>query len=307
MQMQATPLNISTMTISGHLGAIPDLKKLYTNCAFIPYWWVGEGIIKIQLNDEQKGICTEDILHHTSKQKKRFFNQSTLVFRLQRSETQWKEVNIKLFKNGGFQMTGISSTEMAKSALTQLIATNKSRDIWPSEPYIKDFHVCMMNSDFSINKAIRRDRLYRVLVEEYGLTCSYEPTVYQGVNTKFFWNKQRPAAAPPGICACPTPCAGDGGGYGAGHCKKITISPFRTGRIIITGAECEEQLQDAYAFINGVFRRFADQVLRDELEAETAPTPKKKTNAPTTSEGIIRQKMRASPRNVVRMVAVNAA
>ena len=305
--MQATPLNISTMTISGHLGAIPDLKKLYTNCSFIPYWWVGEGIIKIQLNDEQKGICTEDILHHTSKLKKRFFNQSTLVFRLQRSENHWKEVNIKLFKNGGFQMTGISSTDMARAALTQLIASNKDRDIWPSEPYIKDFHVCMMNSDFSINKAIRRDRLYRVLVEEYGLTCSYEPTVYQGVNTKFFWNKQRPGSAPPGICACPNPCAGDGGGYGVGQCKKITISPFRTGRIIITGAECEEQLQDAYVFINDVFRRFADQVLRDELEAETAPVPKKKTNTPTTSEGIIRQKMRASPRNVVRMVAVNAA
>jgi TATA-box binding protein (TBP) (component of TFIID and TFIIIB) len=302
--MEATPLNISTMTISGHLGAIPDLKRLYTDCAFIPYWWIGEGILKIQLNDEQKGICTEDILHQTTKQKKRFFNQSTLVFRLDRGNNMWKEVNIKLFKNGGFQMTGISSTEMARAALTRLIALNKDRGIWPSEPYIKEFHVCMMNSDFSINKAIRRDRLYRILVEEYGLTCSYEPTVYQGVNTKFFWNRIRPAAAPPGICACPEPCVGDGSGFGIGCCKKITISPFRTGRIIITGAECEEQLHDAYAFINSVFTRFADQVLRDEMEIEA---PKKKTVTPTTTEAILRQKMRASPRNVVRMVAVNAA
>ncbi len=96
MQMQASPLNISTMTVSGHLGAIPDLKKLYANCAFIPYWCIGEGVIKIQLNDDQKGLCTEDILHHTTKQKKRFFNQSTLVFRPQRAPYTSKEINFKL-------------------------------------------------------------------------------------------------------------------------------------------------------------------------------------------------------------------
>ena len=165
-----------------------------------------------------------------------------------------------------------------------------------------------MNSDYTINKAIKRDQLYKILVEKYGLWSSFEPTIYQGVNTKFFWNKARPASAPAGICVCPTPCEGGGSGYGIGNCKKITISPFRTGSIIITGAKHTEQLYDAYNFINTVLREHADTVLRgDAPQLEVAPKPsrsKKPVAPPSSTEGILRQKMRASPRNVVRLPVV---
>ena len=158
-----------------------------------------------------------------------------------------------------------------------------------------------MNSDYSIGKAIRRDRLYKLLVEKYGLWSSFEPTIYQGVNTKFFWNKHHPSSAPPGICVCPTPCEGDGSGYGIGNCKKITISPFRTGSIIITGAQQTEQLYEAYEFMNTVLRTHAADVLRDEPVADVPVTKRKSVQAPTTADGILRHKMRASPRNVVRL------
>jgi TATA-box binding protein (TBP) (component of TFIID and TFIIIB) len=291
------------MTATGHLGAIPDLQKLFNDGSHIPYWWVGEGILKMEFGDQRKGLCSEDILHTSAKAKKRFFNQSSLVFRLARADGSWKETNIKLFKNGGFQMTGISSTEMGRAALTRLIALNAGRGIWASEPWIKTFEVQMMNSDYNVGKAIRRDRLYTILVENYGLWSTFEPTIYQGVNTKFFWNKARPATAPPGICVCPEPCEGDGDGYSVGHCKKITISPFRTGSIIITGARHPEQLEDAYQFMNGVLSKHAEEVLRDEAApAATAATPPRKVApAPTTAEGCIRNRMRASPRNIVRL------
>jgi TATA-box binding protein (TBP) (component of TFIID and TFIIIB) len=333
------------MTVTGHLGVSPNLKALFDHSAFIPYWWVGPGIIKIQVGADKKGICTEDIMHVSAKSKKQFFNQSSLVFRMQLHETAtqspvvsvtssqsapldanathsqvsvafgpcrlsapldanathsqvsvaYKETNIKLFKNGGFQMTGISSEAMARESLRQLFEMNKDRGIWPTEPTIQKFNVCMMNSDYSIGKAIRRDRLYKILVETHGLWSSFEPTIYQGVNTKFFWNKERPADSPPGICFCPDPCDGSAGGYGVGKCKKITISPFRTGSIIITGAQHPEQLYDAYDFMNGVLRDNPD-VLRDDV----APT-RRRTNMPTTVEGILAQKMRGSPRNIVRL------
>lgn len=321
------------MTVIGHLGAIPDLQRLYDNGAMIPYWWIGEGILKIEFAGQRKGVCSEDILHTSTKEKKRFFNQSSLVFRLclggqqykepsdgsdvsliADSGPRFKETNIKLFKNGGFQMTGISSEAMARASLTQLIAMNRDRGIWSTgagqpEPHIQRFDTCMINSDYSIDKAIRRDRLYRVLVEDYGLWSTYEPTIYQGVNTKFFWNKARPAGTPPGICVCPTPCEGDGGGYAVGECKKITIAPFRTGKIIITGAKHVEQLEDAYVFMNDVFRTHVEHVLREadaEADALEAPSTKKKP-APKldTAEAILRQKMRASPRNVVRLPAAS--
>ena len=317
--MEPTPLRISTMTVTGHLGVTPDLKALFDRSAFIPYWMIGPGIIKIQVGADKKGICTEDIMHVSTKSKKQFFNQSSLVFRMKLPQSAsgpyrpsasldvsaplplvsvaFKETNIKLFKNGGFQMTGISSEAMARESLRQLIEMNKDRGIWSTEPTIQKFNVCMMNSDYSIGKAIRRDRLYKILVETHGLWSSFEPTIYQGVNTKFFWNKDRPANSPPGICFCPDPCDGSAGGYGVGKCKKITISPFRTGSIIITGAQHPEQLYDAYDFMNGVLRDNPD-VLRDEV----VPT-RRRTATPTTVEGILAQKMRGSPRNIVRLTA----
>lgn len=346
MDLKISPLRISTMTVIGHLGAIPNLQRLYDAGNMVPYWWVGEGILKIEYAGQRKGVCSEDILHTSTKEKKRFFNQSSLVFRLCLDATahqykepsegtsedslceetaeggasaislcegqspRFKETNIKLFKNGGFQMTGISSEGMARAALTRLIAMNRDRGIWSTgdgspEPHIQRFDTCMINSDYGIDKAIRRDRLYRVLVEDYGLWSTYEPTIYQGVNTKFFWNKARPAGTPPGICVCPTPCDGDGSGYAVGQCKKITIAPFRTGKIIITGAKHLEQLEDAYNFMNNVFRSHAENVLREATVAELdTPAPKKKAVIKMdTVEAILRQKMRASPRNVVRLAA----
>jgi hypothetical protein len=347
------------MTVTGHLGYMPDLTKLFDHCSFIPYWWVGEGVVKIQYGDKFKGICSDDILHTSTKTKKRFFNQSSLVLRIM-YDGSYKETNIKLFKNGGFQMTGISSESMARVALDRLIELNYGRGVWirncdsgsegaaetntstishasdsgsegaagtntstishasdsgseskePKEPkpFIKKFDICMMNSDYTIGRSIKRDQLYKILVEKYGLWSSFEPTIYQGVNTKFFWNKFRPASAPVGICVCPTPCEGSGSGYAIGHCKKITISPFRTGSIIITGAKHTEQLYDAYNFINTVLQTHADTVLRadtPQLEpTEKQSRVKKSATPPSSTEGILRQKMRASPRNVVRLPAL---
>ena len=308
-KINPSPLRVSTMTVVGHFGVIPDRAKLFHSGAFIQYGDMKEGIIKIEVDAVSKGICTDDILHQSGKEKKKFFNQSSLVFRLQLNDAPtFKEVNIKIFKNGGFQMTGISSEEMAQAALTRFIELNKGaeRGIWATDPTIAKFDVCMMNSDYKVNKVIRRDRLYRILVEEYGLWCSYEPTIYQGVNTKYFWNKTRPAAAPPGICVCPEQCEGGGDGYSVGNCKKITISPFRTGNIIITGAKKTEQLMDAYQFMNGILNKYAEDVLRDEVDAgtvaEVAIPKKKSVTPPTTTEGILKQKMRSSPRNIVSRV-----
>jgi hypothetical protein len=304
--MDPSPLRVSTMTATGQLGVTPNLQRLYTHCYFIPYAWIGEGIIKIEYGAEKKGQSTDDILHTTNKKKKHFFNQSSVVFRLRLPEGTFKETNIKLFKNGSFQITGISSEEMGRAAVTRLIELNTAdphRAIWSAQPKIQTFTIFMMNSDYKIGKAVRRDKLYKVLVEEYGLQSSFEPTIYQGVNTKFFWNKCRPANAPPGICICPTPCTGNGTGYSVGSCIQLTIAPFRTGSVIINSAQSLEQLMDAYTFINSVFKEHEDDVLRDEPQLEQ-PVRKKVAPVLNSPEAIIRQKMRASPKNIVRLTAV---
>jgi len=322
MSLNPTPLRISTMTVTGHLGATPDLAALFRFCTFIPYWWIGEGIIKIEYTDDKKirhtkGVSSDDILHQTTKSQRQFCNQSSLVIRYRLSDGSWKETNIKLFKNGGFQMTGVCSEAMARLALERLIAlhpvapdsnngssgSHKDR-IWTTPPTIARFEVRMMNSDYNVGAPIRRDRLYKILVEEYGLWCNYEPTIYQGVNTKFFWNAGRPAAAPPGICTCLTQCKGDAPGDGPGRCKKITISPFRTGSVIITGAQTVRQLDDAYVFMNDLLRKHPE-ILRLEDDSAAAETPKtlskRKTVVPTTTLETLQQKIRTSPRGLIKV------
>jgi len=314
-----SPLRISTMTVTGHLGAQPNLSRLFSHCAFIPYWDIAEGILKIEWTDEKKvrhikGISSDDILHNMTKSQRQFCNQSSLVLRYCLPTGQWKESNIKLFKNGGFQMTGVSSEAMARLALERLLALNgdEARSIWPSPPHVAKFEVRMMNSDYSVGAPIRRDVLYKVLVEEYGLWCNYEPTIYQGVNTKFFWNSAKPVGAPPGICTCPTQCKGDAPGNAIGACKKITISPFRTGSVIVTGAQTVQQLMDAYDFINMVFRTHPEILRPTELATKdatgsttglttTTVTNKRKMHIPTTVTEILTQKIRTSPRGLVKI------
>lgn len=197
-------------------------------------------------------------------------------------------------------MTGIASEEMARLALERLISMNADKAIWPKRPTIAKLQVCMMNSDYNVGAPIRRERLYKILVEEYGLWCNYEPTIYQGVNTKYFWNSCRPADAPPGICTCPQQCKGDGAGDAIGACKKITISPFRTGSVIVTGAQHSQQLYDAYNFINSVFASHPE-ILREPEPVACKAKPKKELQGVLN---ILAHRIRTSPRGLVK-IAVN--
>jgi hypothetical protein len=63
-----------------------------------------------------------------------------------------------------------------------------------------------------------------------------------------------------------------------------------------------EQLDDAFDFMNTVLRTHAPDVLRDEPQLPTPVTKRKPAAPPTTVDTILRQKIRASPRNVVRLV-----
>ena len=92
-----------------------------------------------------------------------------------------------------------------------------------------------------------------------------EKTIYQGVNTKFFYNKRNPGV---GICQCKNFCKGQGTGDGEGECKRITMSIFRTGRIIITGARQLEQIEAAYHFLNQVLDKHHATVLYEPNTAD---------------------------------------
>lgn len=297
-ELVITPLRISTMTTTCQMGTTIKLDVLFEKIKTIPYWYLGEGVLKMEYKGETKGVCRNDIMLRRKRVKKTFFNQSSLVVRLSTGSETWKEVNIKLFSNGGVQMTGVPDDKTGRAAI-EWLASNIERnypDVFPKTRGIHKYETQLVNSDYSIGVPIRRERLHKILVETYGLFSTFESTIYQGVNTKFFYNKASPPGNP-GICLCPTPCEGTGNGEKIGDCKRITISPFQTGRIIITGARNLDQINEAYRFMNEIFKRHAADIIRVALvapkpEAPAAPVKTKNTWVP-----------HPSPRNVIAISA----
>jgi TATA-box binding protein (TBP) (component of TFIID and TFIIIB) len=316
------PLRISTMVVTAHIGTEINLMRLLElfHEKAIPLTWPAEGFLKVEykpiLNmkpnatpqEEQKakqlakstdkiviGTCMRDELTKRKKSKNIFFNQSTLVVRRKFNENSFKEVNIKLFKNGGIQMTGIPSDAFAKDTLQWLAQelSSFSTSVLEGKANPNRYSIQLINSDYQINGSINRERLHEILINEYNLFSSFESTIYQGCDTKYYYNEAAPEDAPEGICPCQdTICNGSGDGTRIGQCKEITISPFHTGSVIITGARKFEQIEKAYVFINKILvkhcseiiKPFPPPVAKEKKVKEPKPVKEKKVKEPKEKE-----------------------
>jgi len=298
-KLEISPLRISTMVVTAHMGSMIHLQNLLDlfHEKAIPVSWPGEGFLKVEYKPiftsihstqhEEKaaklrakavekiiiGTCYRDAFTNRKHSKNIFFNQSTLVVRRifgkVGDQTIFKEVNIKLFKNGGIQMTGIPSDEFAKDTLSWLAKelSEFSSPILENPAKVHRYTIQLINSDYQLNGSIHREKLHDILVNEYNLFSSFESTIYQGCDTKYFYNEATPTDAIEGVCPCgDTICEGNGDGTTFGQCKEITISPFHTGSVIITGARRFEQIQKAYIFINKVFTKHCKAIIKPFTE-----------------------------------------
>lgn len=262
-----TPLRISTNVATGNVGSQLYLDKLFEqlNTLLIPFGYPEEGILKMEHKDRVVGASARDLLTKKKAAKKTFFNQSTIVVRKRRMDNpnEFKEVNIKLFANGGIQMTGITGIDFARITLDWLLKhLSTLKTAISAEPlYIKILKIQLINSDYHVNATIHRDNLHQIATQQYGMFSSLEKLIHQGVNIKYYYNTSRTVGRP-GICMCEKPCAGQGEGDAPGECKKITLLAFQTGDIIVTGARKIEQLEEAYHFMNQILKRHSRDILR---------------------------------------------
>ena len=90
------------------------------------------------------------------------------------------------------------------------------------------------------------------LFKKKGFYNSYDPDEYPGVLTKYYYNENNTIQ---GICNCAPHCSSK---EKHSICTKITISVFRPGSVIITGARNISQLLTAYELIV--------KILKDNLE-----------------------------------------
>jgi hypothetical protein len=194
-----TPLRISTLVTTGHLGSTINLTKLFEQvpALLIPIGYPAEGILKMEHETKVVGHSARDMLTKRRVSVKTFFNQSTLVIRKLRGgeggdATDFKEVNMKLFANGGFQMTGVTSEEFSQIVL-QFVLQKFAALPEPisTEPLtVKKFAIQLLNSDYKMSALLKRAELHRILCHQYRLSSTLETTIYQGVNTKYITTRQ---------------------------------------------------------------------------------------------------------------------
>jgi hypothetical protein len=259
---------LSTMTICGHFGTILDIHKIRDTIPIQSYWSHQQGIVLAEgYNDTGTIIRRGNARRYIMKKEftKPFLNCTTLYIRIFDEEThETKEPSIKLFKNGGYQMTGIRTPIQANHAIMtakELILTHCSDAIGNPEVFREltkdtlDIKVCMMVSDMTIPYTIHREEVQKLIAERTRLVSSFESTTYQGVNIKYFWNPDSPHRD--GICRCPVHCNGKNT-----PCRRITIAPFQTGKIIITGGSLtEKEIREAAHWILGFLKEHSRQTL----------------------------------------------
>jgi TATA-box binding protein (TBP) (component of TFIID and TFIIIB) len=286
---------VSTITAIGGVSSPVDLNLFYENLALLGPDERGAGFTYVELARKQVSHTASRGTPPASARKKaaaaaaeaaaevaeagppkdgrHFDNQVTVILRSDGPGPTC--MNMKVFKNGKVQITGIKRTEQGLGAIEHLVRVlSDMNDAFPGTVLSPDklaavgYRVCLINSDFNIGFPIRRERLYAVLRKEYDTICMFEPCIYPGVKIKYMWNK-KPQSSATGACMCSSPCSGRGEGDGDGCCRKVTIAVFQSGSVIITGAHTLEQIESAYSFVVSVAERHYEAILKPVIVSPT--------------------------------------
>jgi TATA-box binding protein (TBP) (component of TFIID and TFIIIB) len=207
-------------------------------------------------------IVDNESLKKQGKTKKKdnenFYNSCSIIVKAGVND---KCINIKLFNNGKITLTGSKKEIDGYNACCILLNELKKEkscflngeELNYDDINVVDYQITMINSDFNTNFKIDLISLLTILnKKEENLFTKFNPEKYRGLIIGFYWNKRK--TVQDGICMCHCKCNGKGNGEGEGKCKKITISIFKSGSVIITGGRLIKQLEDSYKFINDVFK-----------------------------------------------------
>lgn len=140
----------------------------------------------------------------------------------------------------------------------------KMKDLYLTSPnyHISNINTELINSDYSCGFCINLNVLSAFLKKKYGIYNSYKPDEYPGVLTKYYYHPDNKVQ---GICSCEPHCSSKDK---KSKCCKITISIFRPGSIIITGAKSIEQLKHTYGVINNILKDNYKYIKGAELEED---------------------------------------
>jgi len=274
-----TNYKVSTITCNVDIGINIDLITLYEHFNINDksnFIWIYYPKITDKENSRGEYPKKRRKVKKTTDKKTSFDNQVTVLYKT----TNYP--NLKIFKNGNIQLTGVKDEKDVSIIIQQIIEEIKriyliNSNITSTEDFINkigfyNFHIRMINTDFKtfIDKnmqekfLIKRKILHKILMSDnYNNKCSFEPGKYHGVKLEFFWNKNKNKQD--GICNCSEHCFGKGNGTGNKNCKKITVAIFESGSVLITGGVSFEQIDEAYNYITSVFKKHKDEIKKTDL------------------------------------------
>jgi TATA-box binding protein (TBP) (component of TFIID and TFIIIB) len=199
--------------------------------------------------------------------KNKFFNQVTAYIKLSTD----RYINVKIFKNGSLQMTGIKKTQEFNIIINKLlneiktpINTNSitpypANTILPefmqvvetpntmldfieiinnlTDFKVIDFSIRMINSNCKVPFKINRDILFQLLKKDK-IKCRYDPNSHACVNIRYDINDD----------------------------DKVSIFVFQSGSIIITGGKTIVDINKGYHYIMAIISKHYEAIKKKDLD-----------------------------------------
>jgi TATA-box binding protein (TBP) (component of TFIID and TFIIIB) len=260
-------LTISTISASGKLNKCVNLDNIFTythiscsNILSVKYNGKARGIT-IKKKRVKKNNKKESEVNTTIKTDSSFENQLTMVVHI----SDAKNVNLKIFNNGAFQMTGCKNVNECNMTINKLIdLLNMKISVFDAQinrivdklylydydtPLeIKHFQVDMINTSTNIDYIINRDALYALLLSKK-IKCRYEPCNHPGVNIKYTLSETTYTS-----------------NSKKNKVKPATIMVFRSGKIIITSVKNKRHLQEAYDYIMKLLTEYKNIIIKEDID-----------------------------------------
>lgn len=273
---------VSTITTNGSVGAEVNFAAVFVELPILDTEKPGDGFLFAKMVDDKGTLLVRGVNPRERARRHRagangascFINQTTVVYRY---GTQTP--NIKIFASGNLHLTGVKNVDDGQRIVDRVV--DALRDIPGATRFPdatlknRDYLVRMINVDFAVEGwGINRGRLYAALqVSRPALMCVYESNTYQALKVHYYFNASK--IVQDGYCNCyadqTVQCSGKGKGDVATSCKRVTLSIFGTGKMMIIGASSMEQVDHVYAFVK--------QMLPEHFKAVRVPLQAKRAKA----------------------------
>tara|TARA_Y100001970_G_C14162605_1_gene819423 strand:- start:608 stop:1636 length:1029 start_codon:yes stop_codon:yes gene_type:complete len=182
---------------------------------------------RVKFKDIRKitiGLTKSDIGTKKIKEKSAFYNCFVLILRVF-LDPNYKEIHIKVFNTGKLEIPGIKDDIMLEKIINlfiKLIQPFYSTKIYNVE---EKNETVLINSNFSCNYYINREKLFEILKYKYKIKSNYDPCSYPGILCRQYKHKN----------------------------YTLSFMIFRTGSVLIVG-KCEiDVIQEVYEYLKQIF------------------------------------------------------